>query len=312
MARVITRALLTSACLIILAACDGASTAVRPDPARLGNAVLAGSELGDWSAPENLGSTINSPFVDNLPQLSRDELSLYFTSNRPGGSGALDLWVSRRASTVDPWGTPENLGGTVNSGFNDAAPNLSRDGHYLFFTSNRPGGQGDNDLWVSWRADPRDDFGWEPPVNMGPVLNSAIFDAGAALRVPELYFTRGTTSTTLDIYLSRISGDEPGTPELVEELSSPANEQRPTLRFDRREILFASTRGGGAGLDDIWTSWRAGPGARWNVPTNVAALNTVFVDTQASLSEDGTTIIISSNRPGGSGGLDLWQSTRRR
>src|SRR5688572_21147910 len=86
---------------------------------------LASAQWSEWSVPVNLGPTVNSPFADNIPDLSKNGLSLYFSSNRPGGSGASDLWVSRRGSVDDAWGLPENLGPTVNSSAGDLGPNVS-------------------------------------------------------------------------------------------------------------------------------------------------------------------------------------------
>lgn len=295
----------------LLAACD---TGHGPVALQSGVAIANVSpSFSDWSVPINLGTAVNSAFPDNLPELSANGLSLYFTSGRPGGSGGLDLWVSQRASVKDPWGTPVNLGASVNSIGNDAAPNLSRDGHYLFITSNRAGGSGDNDIWVLWRSDVHDDFAWQSPVNLGSPINGATFDAGAAFRRPEFYFTSGPNSSALDIYLAPLLGNEFGQPEVVAELSSSANDQRPSIRYDRREIFFSSTRAGGSGGDDLWSSERVAAAGPWSTPVNLGTLvNTPFVDTQASLSEDGTTLFFTSNRPGGSGGLDLWVTTRVR
>src|SRR5262245_25904815 len=108
-----------------------------------------GSRFGksDWSDPLNLGA-VNSSFSDQNPFLSKDELSLYFTSNRPGGLGGLDIYVSHRASVDSPWQVPANLGPPINTESTEVAPNLSVDGHLLFFTSGRPGGQGDIDIYV--------------------------------------------------------------------------------------------------------------------------------------------------------------------
>jgi Tol biopolymer transport system component len=299
--------------LCFAVACDRGSEIVEPEMLPLA-AKTSGvaAHFSEWSMPVNLGATVNSPAVDNLPALSKDGLSFYFTSNRPGGSGALDLWVSRRAGIDEPWGSPVNLGPTVNSSDNDAAPNLSRDGHYLFITSNRPGGAGSNDIWVSWRADVHDDFAWEAPVNLGPPVNGPAFDAGAAIRRPEFYFTRGPAGNTLDIYVSSVSGESFGRPQLVAELSSAANDQRPTVRYDRREIFLSSNRPGGFGSDDIWGATRSSAAAAWTTPLNLGAvINTPFVESQPGLSEDGTLLFFSSDRPGGSGGLDIYVSTRR-
>src|SRR5215471_11654458 len=68
-----------------------------------------------WSTPVNLGPTINSPFNESGPCLSKDGLSLYFFSFRPGGFGAQDLWVSQRPNVDAPWGTPWNLGPRINT-----------------------------------------------------------------------------------------------------------------------------------------------------------------------------------------------------
>jgi len=83
---------------------------------------------------------------------------MILTSNRPGGTGParlnLNLWVSTRASTLDLWSTPVNLGRPVNygGGFVDRGPVLSFDGKTLYFASNRPGGAGKNDLWMATRT----------------------------------------------------------------------------------------------------------------------------------------------------------------
>jgi hypothetical protein len=63
-----------------------------------------------WSAPVNLGPVVNSAFEEFLPEMSKNELSLYFASNRPGPFGGEDLWVSRRSTRNDDWGEPLNLG----------------------------------------------------------------------------------------------------------------------------------------------------------------------------------------------------------
>ena len=89
---------------------------------------------GGWTAPVNMGAPLNTAAFENAPELSRDGLALYFASNRPGGVGSVDIYVSRRACTdasdaLCGWGEPVNLGPNVNTTALDGGPHLSRDGH---------------------------------------------------------------------------------------------------------------------------------------------------------------------------------------
>ncbi len=271
-----------------------------------------------WSVPVNLGNVVNSSWEDALAALSKDGLSLYFTSNRPpeaGGDGSFDIWVSQRVTADAPWGPPTNLGLPVNTTAAEAGPALSRDGHWLFF--HRTTAAGDFDLMASWRQFTHDDFGWEEPVNLGPAVNSTANDAGAAYFAgdesssPELFFG-STRFGGFDLFVSRLSSDGTfGPATLIPELSSPAGDQRPTISHDGKEIFFHSNRIGSiAGTNDIWTSTRPTLFDPWEPPTNVAELNTAFADVQPTLSSDSSTLVFNSNRPGGFGGNDLYVVTR--
>jgi hypothetical protein len=167
--------------------------------------------LSMWSDPVNLGPVINCPGCGVIspprPAISSDGLSLYFNSDRPGGSTADGLWVSHRTSVDDPWGEPQNLGPAINDpgSTRSFVPNLTTDQHWLFFSSDRPGGFGDFDNWASYRQDTHDDLGWQPPINPGPGVNSQYFDAGPG------YFEDPTTGiTTLYIDSNRPGGGDPG------------------------------------------------------------------------------------------------------
>jgi hypothetical protein len=100
-----------------------------------------------WGEPVNLGEVVNSSFYEGYPCTSADGLALFFSEQlggpyRPDGFGDSDMWVSRRASISDPWGTPVNLGPMVNSSSHDCGPRISPDGSMLYFCSERPGGFG--------------------------------------------------------------------------------------------------------------------------------------------------------------------------
>src|SRR3989442_6550735 len=201
--RTASKAVLFSLVSPLLVACETTSD---PGALKLQAMSFANSE---WSEPVNLGAVVNSNVLDAAPTLSKDGLSLYLTSNRPGGLGGNDLWVSHRDCGDCAWGTPVNLGPVINSPAIENRASLSGDGHLLFFFSDRPGGQGRTDICMSRRADPQDDFGWEPPVNLGADVNT-----GTAEQAPfylqsaedgagNLYFARGETALNRqDIYVA--------------------------------------------------------------------------------------------------------------
>jgi len=114
-----------------------------------------------WDAGVNV-EELNSPVRDTRTAIRRrDGLEMIISTARSITVGGLDLWVSTRTSQEDPWSIPVNLnednlakGGEslVNAAANEGAPALSWDGQTLFFYSNRAGGSGANDLYVSTRA----------------------------------------------------------------------------------------------------------------------------------------------------------------
>ena len=128
-----------------------------------------------------------------------------------------------------------------------------------------------------------------------------------------LYFSRGLTITVLgDIYYAPVTrhGDT-GPAVLVSELSDPAaNDARPTVRADGREIFFFSNRAGG--VSHLWTSSRQSVHDAWSTPVNPGPpLNSTATDLQPSLSHDGRTLLFTSTRGGSvAGSQDIWMSTR--
>ena len=265
----------------------------------------------EWSTPVNLGGTINTAFNEQGPTLSNDGLSLYFGSDRPSGLGGFDVWVSRRACSGCSWETPVNLGTVVNTAAAETGPGLSVDGHMLFFRSTREGGQGLGDVYLSRRANPKDNFGWGPPRGLGPDVNTAAEEAGAEyLQSAEdgaanLYFNRAPPGGTADLFAAPVTrnGETRGPAIRISELSDPtAVDQGPTVRGDGREMLFWSTRGGGFGAADIWVSARRSVHDAWSPPENLGGppLNTPSAELQPDLSPDGRTLLFTSSRLGGS------------
>jgi len=312
--------LIPLAALALLCACG-------PDSREVPTAGMVGMDahafLADgssWSEPVHLGPPVNSPFRELNAELSPDELSLYFGSDRPGGLGAFDIWVSHRACLESPWEEPINLGANINSSGGDGGPLLSTDGHLLFFSGSRAGGEGGEDIWVSRRADPKDDLGWAPAVNLGPDVNTAANEGDPAY-VPALgggdatlYFGRpGATGT--DIYQVRMTpdGETLGPAAPAAELNSSVLDAGPTVRADGREVFFWSQRLGGVGGADIWVATRRSPHDPWSAPQSLGPpVNTQFGELVPDLSRDGRTLFFSgtATRGGSLGFQDIWMSTR--
>lgn len=296
-------------------------------------------EYGPWSPAINLGAVINTAANENHPAISKDGLSLYISSDRPGGLGGTDIWVAQRAcsDSDDPacaWQTPVNLGANINSAGNDLAPTFTADGHEMYFHSTGRGGFGLADLFVARRHHKRDDFGWGIAENLGGVVNGPYADAGPTYfedeetGVTTLFFTvlnnPPTSDQGFDIYATTRRGDEAawGAPVLVPELSSPFRDTRTTIRRDGLEMILSSGRPGGVGSEDLWVSRRRSTRDPWSPPVNLDAenvalgqppvVNSTAFDGAPALSFDGKTLYFFSERPGGFGKRDLYMTMRAR
>jgi hypothetical protein len=282
--------------------------------------------FSEWSAPENLGAPINTTALDGCPFISRDRLSLFFATNRTVGSGPTDIFVSRRATKDDPWGTPVDLGPNINLPASDEfCPTLSIDAHRLYFVSGRSGGCGGSDIYVSRRQDKNDDTGWEPAVNLGchpNGPNSTVNDITPSLfedddEITHLYFSsnRPGGAGGSDIYDSLLQPDGTfGQGTNVNELNTSANDLRPNVRGrDGREIFFESNRPGTLGLTDLYTATRESNLDPWSTPSSLGpVVNSAFIESRASLNWDGTELYFGSDRPGGFGGQDVYVTRRTR
>lgn len=275
--------------------------------------VAMAGEFGAWQAPVNLVPAINTTFAETSAASAGKGLRLYFQSNR---NGTIDLWVASRSAEDVPWEPPVILPEPVNGPYLDAAPNVSRDGHLLFFSSTRASATlnaGRHDLYVSKREHTNDDFAWGAPVAIEE-LNSPGLDSGPAYFEneggrPQLYFASNRAGT-MDLYVSELQDDGTwGPPAPIVELNTTFEESRPSLRQDGLEMVFTSSRGGNA---DLYSSERATLTSPWAPSVSLGpVVNSPDVDQQASLSPDGTTLYFGSTRPGSySSVFDVWVTTR--
>ena len=283
-----------------------------PDTAR-----RSAEAFGEWSSPINVGPPVNTEYNDTYAILSRDELTMYFTSDRPGGLGGDDLWFTTRASLDDLWTDPQNMS-ALNTSAADSLAVLSSDEHVMFFHSTRPGGCGTGDVWMTRRHNRRSQE-WNPPINLGCVVNTtateiapAFFENPKTGQVTLFYGSNRPGSQGFDVYASPVGEDRyfgPGV--LVPEFSSAGRDTRIFIRRDGLEAFITSDRTGGQGLIDIWTSTRDTLSDTWSTPVDLSSpVNSASDDGSPWLSRDGTTLYFFSTRALGYGQRDIWYTTR--
>ena len=282
-----------------------------------------------WSAPVNIGSPINTEYDDNVPVLTKDEKTIYFTSNRPGSiNGSEDIWVSQRKNKNAPWGEPVSLGPRINTPFDDRMRSISADGRIILFQSNRTvGSQGGTDIWAIVRKRPNDDFGWSDPVNLGSVINTNSNEVAAKYLFDErhlrgsLFFSsaRPNGFGGPDIYESEITENGFASPLNIFELNTGSIESCFWVRDDGLEIIFSSNRPnitGDTSKLDLWVSTRSSVYEIWSPPESLGStMNSDYVDANPMLTSADQKLYFASSRPNPSGpdeNMDIYISTRTR
>ncbi len=122
----------------------------------------------DWSKPYNLGPTINTKYRETQPSFGADGKTLYFVSNRPGGMGEHDIYVSVLKED-ESWGTPQNLGNTINSKGDEQSVCIHPDGKTLYYSSNGRVGMGGFDIYMSRKNEKGE---WSKAINIGYPINT--------------------------------------------------------------------------------------------------------------------------------------------
>ena len=122
-----------------------------------------------WSRPRNFGAPVNTSAWESQPSMSSDGKTIYFASSRQGGFGGMDIWKTTMTAE-GVFTVPENLGPSINTPGDDAAPFIHSDGRTLYFASNGRVGMGGYDLYYSTM---QADGSWSEPKNMGYPINTA-------------------------------------------------------------------------------------------------------------------------------------------
>jgi Tol biopolymer transport system component len=249
-----------------------------------------------WSEPVNL-STVNSTGEDWAPKLSPDGLSLYFQSNRSGGKGGADIWMTTRTALDAPWQAPVNLGETVNSGSNDQDPTISADGLTLYFD------RGQTTLYEARRDSIT--MPWDTAKVVESSLNSEGNDCHPYITPDGLSIwfcsNRAGGYGAMDIYVAtRASLDSPwGEPvNAGDVINSPYGNYAPCLSADGLTLYYDESA-------NIRIAKRASLSDPWVEPLGLTSN-----DIWTSVSADGLTIYFASDRAGGCGYQDLWMATR--
>lgn len=207
---------------------------------------------GQWAEPKVVDA-VSTEYGEVEPLLSPDGNQLFIQSNRPGGHGRGDIWVS---DLIDgEWSEPKNLDAPINSPYHDHCIYFAGENwEFAYWTSTRPGGFGGNDIWMSEKVDGK----WTEATNLGPNVNTAG----------------------------------------VEHHSLPSE--------DGRSLYVTAVRDEGFGGQDIYVTTRDDNGD-WGTLTNLGAnVNTEENDRCPAFSPDHSLFYFDSTRAGGFGGLDIW------
>lgn len=251
----------------------------------------------------NLGTHVNSPKHDYLPQITADFQLLYFTSQRKGYTGDRgnpeDIYYT--TFTGAGWATPSKLDPPINTEDNEACIGLSPDGQMMFIFK----GTGGGDLYISKLKGKK----WGKPEPFP--YNTEDKEASMCISPDgnKLYFTRKVNGRNSNIYeCSKNAYDNWSKPRIVGGINTEYDEESPFIHPDGKTLYFSSKGHNTIGGYDIFKSeWN---GSSWGEPQNLGyPINTAGDELTFVLSASGQFGFYSSVREGGEGGLDLYMIT---
>ncbi|MGP8216638.1 MAG: OmpA family protein [Bacteroidia bacterium] len=263
--------------------------------------------------PQNMGPAINTPLNEYFPTITAYGSTFVFTrelkdSLNPYGNE--DLYMSYKIN--GKWDRAFNIGPPLNTELNEGAPTISANGRLLIFTGcDRMDSHGSCDLYYSVRHGNQ----WSAAHNLGAPVNTSHWESQPCLSTDgrTLYFVRGITSGNgvkdQDIYVTELS--DSGTwsvpVKLGDSINTPGREECPYIAADNQTLYFCSDGWPGMGGMDIFMSRRK-PDSSWGTPKNLGyPINTYADETGIIVDPNGELAYFSSDRPGGFGGLDIYQ-----
>jgi hypothetical protein len=253
-----------------------------------------GPGLTDWSAPVNLGPTINTDQEEGAPSISLDSKTLYFQAYNLSVA-SFDLYHAKWNGALSTWYPRQHLGWNVNSAdYDDRHPFIARSGDRLYFDSSRPGGEGYFDIWMSMNFKGV----WSKPVPLPNPINTSAYEAAPYIfegaGVKQLYFEseRGGIS---QLYVSEWNPvlEDWDPPQLMcREFKSVLH---PFINSTGTELLFHTAKIGGFGSMDIWIAEcfpSPTPTSSWFSPTpTLTPTNTPIVPLISSRNLNGIALL---------------------
>ena len=299
------------ASIALVFVCLGACGRIGFDPFTNGDA-SQGDDGGNGDAiatgpfsPPILVTELSGPGHDDDPTLTADLLEIYFNSDRTGDD---DIYVSRRNTPTDSWAVPTPVT-ELNSATPESTPEVAPDGLTMWFASQRAGGAGDYDIYITTRAS-RADM-WSPPTRI-PELCSPQQESGPWVADGGRYaiFSSLRTGGEYELWSSTrpAATGTWSTPALVTELSTVTYDGDSWTNEPATVLYFASGRPGGIGQEDLWRAERTSVVEPWSGLVRVDELASPTLERDPWLSSDGRTIVFASDRS--SGTLDLFTATR--
>ena len=201
------------------------------------------NDTDEWQFAINLGEPINTLKNEGAQCITADGKTLYFTAcSRNDSYGRCDIYQSDFVN--EKWTNPVNLGPNINTESWESQPAISSDGRQLFFVSNRPGGRGGKDIWVSYK---NANGAWMEAKNIGDKINTSKDDISPFLHWDNqtLYFaSKGFIGMGgFDVFVSRLneSGDWGEATNIGYPINSPSDENSLIVAKDGRTAYFASS-----------------------------------------------------------------------
>ena len=247
-------------------------------------------------------TSVNSPHREAAPFVTADGLRLFFVSDRPGGSGGLDVYVASRESLDAPFGSAASFA-SVNTDGDEGALTLSADGLTVHLSSDRPGGNGGPDIWTATRPAPSQPF--DPTTFAlnavsGPGRDYDPFLSADGLR---LYFVADgvvDAKSRADVVVAErpTATSSFGPPRPVAGIAGPdTHDGNPSLSADELLIVFSSNRQG-KGTTDIYYATRPHREAAFSTPRPLTAVNTGEHECETFVTGDGCELYFSRLRDG--------------